>query len=78
MCRLEQQQLFTIRERGHARRRGHGDCDEHADLGPASAFLAPLRKVSTIGSTVPGNGDVNPYGLVRLTASVGKLRAGMR
>lgn len=41
-----------------------------------SAFLAPLRTVSTIASTVPGNGDVNPYGIVRVSQSVGKLRAG--
>lgn len=42
----------------------------------ATAFLAPLRTVSRIASTVPGNGDVNPYGIVRVSQSVGKLQAG--
>ncbi|MBS1679706.1 MAG: hypothetical protein JST08_20255 [Actinobacteria bacterium] len=41
-----------------------------------SAFLAPLRTVSTIASTVPANGDVNPYGIVRVSQSTGRLRAG--
>jgi hypothetical protein len=41
-----------------------------------SAFIAPLRTVSTLGSTEPANGDVNPYGLALVTSSVGKLRAG--
>lgn len=42
----------------------------------SSAFLAPLRKVSKVASTVPANGDVNPYGIVRVTESTGRLRAG--
>jgi hypothetical protein len=41
-----------------------------------SAFIAPFRTVSTLGSTEPANGDVNPYGLALVTSSVGKLRAG--
>jgi len=41
-----------------------------------SAFLASLHAVSTIGSTVPPNGDVNPYGLAVVPASVGSLTAG--
>ena len=43
---------------------------------PKTAFIAPLSTVSTLGSTVPGNGDVNPYGLVLLPSSVGRLHAG--
>jgi hypothetical protein len=40
-----------------------------------SAFLSQATKVSTLGSTVPPNGDVNPYGLVMVPTSVGKLQA---
>jgi len=45
---------------------------------PAStSFLTPLRTVSTVASTVPANdGDVNPYGIVLVPTSTGKLRAG--
>jgi hypothetical protein len=42
----------------------------------AVAFLAPLSAFSTVASTVPGNGDVNPYGITFVPASVGKLKAG--
>jgi predicted lipoprotein with Yx(FWY)xxD motif len=41
-----------------------------------SPFLTNLRTVSKVASTVPANGDVNPYGIVLVPASVGKLRAG--
>jgi hypothetical protein len=41
-----------------------------------SAFLSQATKVSTLGSTVPPNGDVNPYGLVLVPTSVGKLQSG--
>jgi sugar lactone lactonase YvrE len=39
-------------------------------------FLGSLKSVSTVGSTVPANGDVNPYGIVLLANSTGKLHAG--
>ena len=42
----------------------------------ASAFVASLHTTSTIGSTVPANGDVNPYGIVSVPRSVGQLVAG--
>ncbi len=42
----------------------------------SSAFLAPLKTVSTVGSTVPPNRDVNPYGLVLVPTSSAKLTAG--
>jgi hypothetical protein len=41
-----------------------------------SPFLASLHTVSTIGSTVPANGDVNPYGLEVVPTSVGSLKSG--
>jgi hypothetical protein len=42
----------------------------------ATAFIAPLKTVSTVGSTVPANGDINPYGIALLSTSTGKLHAG--
>jgi hypothetical protein len=39
-------------------------------------FLQGLTSVSKIGSTVPANGDVNPYGVAAVTTSAGKLVAG--
>jgi hypothetical protein len=46
-----------------------------ASASPA-AFLASLKSVSTLGSTVPANGDVNPYGIALVPSTVGKLHAG--
>jgi hypothetical protein len=42
----------------------------------SDAFLTPLRTVLTVASTVPANGDVNPYGIVVVNRSVGALRSG--
>jgi hypothetical protein len=39
-------------------------------------FLAKFTSVSKIASTVPANGDINPYGIVTVPTSVGKLQAG--
>lgn len=47
----------------------------HASATP-TGFLSSLHTVSTIGSTVPSNGDVNPYGLAVVPTSVGSLTAG--
>ncbi len=44
--------------------------------GSSSPFLANLRTVSKVASTVPANGDVNPYGIVFVPTSQGKLQAG--
>jgi hypothetical protein len=41
-----------------------------------TAFLAPLKQIKTIGSTVPPNGDVNPYGITVVGTSAGSLHAG--
>jgi hypothetical protein len=46
-----------------------------ASAAPAG-FLSSLHAISTIGSTVPANGDVNPYGLAVVPTSVGSLTAG--
>jgi hypothetical protein len=53
-----------------------------AALLPASAaaadqsFIGSFSKVDEVGSTVPGNGDLNPYGIVNVTKSTGSLVAG--
>lgn len=49
-------------------------------MAPASASSAPFigqfSKLKTIASTVPGNGDVNPYGVAVVGLSRGKLHHG--
>jgi hypothetical protein len=42
----------------------------------AAPFLSSLHTASSIGSTVPANGDVNPYGLAVVPATTGALKAG--
>lgn len=39
-------------------------------------FTGPLHQVTTLASTVPGNGDVNPYGMAVVPRSTGDLRQG--
>lgn len=41
-----------------------------------ASFLAPLKTAKTLSTTVPANGDINPYGIVSVPTSVGKLKAG--
>jgi hypothetical protein len=40
------------------------------------AFVGPLHHVTTLASTVPGNGDVNPYGVAVVPRSTGDLGKG--
>ncbi|HYB48494.1 MAG TPA: hypothetical protein VED20_14260 [Streptosporangiaceae bacterium] len=40
------------------------------------AFVGPLHRTSVIASTVPANGDVNPYGVAVVPRSTGDLRRG--
>jgi hypothetical protein len=42
----------------------------------ASSFVGPLNTIDTIASTVPKNGDVNPYGIAVVPHSTGNLVAG--
>jgi DNA-binding beta-propeller fold protein YncE len=44
--------------------------------GDEHAVLASLKTISTVASTVPGNGDVNPYGMAQIRRTTGNLRAG--
>jgi len=39
-------------------------------------FIGPLQTVTSLGSTVPANGDQNPYGIVNVSTSTGSLVAG--
>jgi hypothetical protein len=47
-----------------------------SENGAPASFLAPLKTVKTLTTTVPANGDINPYGIVSVPTSVGKLKAG--
>ena len=40
------------------------------------SFISRFHKISTIASTVPGNGDVNPYGMAVVGRSQGNLNRG--
>jgi hypothetical protein len=40
------------------------------------SFIGHFHKISTIASTVPHNGDVNPYGIVVIRRNEGKLQRG--
>jgi hypothetical protein len=42
----------------------------------SSAYLRHFTKIKTVASTVPHNGDLNPYGVWPVRQSVGRLRAG--
>jgi hypothetical protein len=42
----------------------------------AASFIGPFNNVQTIASTVPKNGDINPYGVAVVPASNGRLTAG--
>ncbi len=40
------------------------------------SFIGRFHKISTVASTVPGNGDVNPYGVAVVRHSAGALQRG--
>ena len=42
----------------------------------ATSILNQLSTVSTLASTVPANGDINPYGVAEVKRTVGNLVAG--
>jgi sugar lactone lactonase YvrE len=43
---------------------------------PHPSFIGRFHAISTLASTVPANGDVNPYGTVVVRRGYGRLRAG--
>jgi hypothetical protein len=40
------------------------------------SFIGPLNTVTTVSTTVPGNGDINPYGIARVPRTTGSLVEG--
>ena len=42
----------------------------------ATTFIGPLQHTKVIASTVPANGDVNPYGVAVVPRSTGDLHQG--
>jgi len=56
---------------GAAGAAGNGHHPQHE-----SSFLGQFSTVTTIGSTVPGTGDQNPYGIVVVPRSIGDLVKG--
>ena len=44
-----------------------------ASAGGFPAFVGPLHRTTVIASTVPANGDVNPYGIAVVPRSTGRL-----
>jgi hypothetical protein len=47
-----------------------------AQAGTHSSFIGQFHKIKTIASTVPHNGDVNPYGVAVVPRSIGSLVKG--
>ncbi len=47
-----------------------------ANAGIFPSFTGPLHHTSVLATTVPGNGDLNPYGVAVIPRSVGDLFAG--
>src|ERR1700722_19737526 len=46
------------------------------DIRNHNSTLKHLTKISTLSSTVPENGDINPYGIALVQKSVGNLIEG--
>src|SRR5271167_2148326 len=44
--------------------------------GGDGSILNNLKNINTLSTTVPSNGDINPYGLVRVPRTIGNLREG--
>ena len=75
-------------DRGHVRKRAVGLCAAAAAAAmagvlPAAAstsaggsFIGGLSTVKQVSSTIPANGDVNPYGVAIVPKSHGRLTAG--
>ena len=42
----------------------------------AAPFINNFQQNHTVSSTVPHNGDVNPYGVAVVPQTIGRLRAG--
>jgi hypothetical protein len=49
---------------------------KEANLGRPSPFLSQFKTVTNVASTIPGDGDVNPYGIATVPQTVGSLVRG--
>ena len=47
-----------------------------ASYAAGSSFIGPFNTIKTIASTVPRNGDVNPYGMAVVPNSTGRRYPG--
>ena len=47
-----------------------------AQAGAHKSFIGQFNKIDTVASTVPANGDVNPYGVAVVPTSIGSLVKG--
>ena len=47
-----------------------------AQAAPDSSFIGPLKAITKVASTVPSNGDVNPYGVAVVPQTTGSLVKG--
>jgi len=45
-------------------------------VGTSPSFIGGLKTITTVASTVPKNGDVNPYGVAVVTRSLNRLHRG--
>ena len=75
-------------DRGHVRKRAvgllaaaaaaavAGVLPAAASTGAGGSFIGGLNTVKTVASTIPANGDVNPYGVAIVPKSHGDLTAG--
>lgn len=57
-------------------RAAHAPACHPAQLAGSGGFLGSFRTVCVVASTVPGKGDVNPYGVAVVPKTVGDLVAG--
>jgi hypothetical protein len=55
---------------------GTGLAAGSASAGGFRPFVGPLHRTSVLASTVPGNGDVNPYGVAVVPRTTGDLHRG--
>jgi|HubBroStandDraft_6_1064221.scaffolds.fasta_scaffold45003_1 hypothetical protein len=55
---------------------GTGLAAGSASAGGFGPFVGPLHRTSVLASTVPGNGDVNPYGVAVVPRTTGDLHRG--
>ncbi|HME11981.1 MAG TPA: hypothetical protein VKF79_03905, partial [Candidatus Acidoferrum sp.] len=51
-------------------------CATPASADDEPSVLNKFHTISTVASTVPANGDINPYGIVLVRQTIGNLQKG--